>query len=83
DVRSFLGLVRYLASFLPRLAKYTAVLTPLTTKEAERDFPDWSPSHHAAFVAIKELVTSSECLTVVDHDDLENNKIFVSCDASD
>ena len=39
DVRSFLGLVRYVSLFLPKLADYTCVLTPLTTKDACRDFP--------------------------------------------
>ncbi len=35
EVRSFLGLVRYIATFLPRLAEHTAILTPLTTKDAD------------------------------------------------
>ena len=30
NVRGFLGLTRYVAAFLPALAKYTSVLTPLT-----------------------------------------------------
>jgi hypothetical protein len=34
DVRAFLGLVRYISAFLPRLADHTTILTPLTTKEA-------------------------------------------------
>ncbi|OJT04974.1 Transposon Ty3-G Gag-Pol polyprotein [Trametes pubescens] len=83
DVRSFLGLVRYVASFLPNLAEYSAVLTPLTTKEAELMFPAWSAEHQVAFESIKQLVCSRECLTVIDHDALETNRIFVSCDASD
>jgi hypothetical protein len=33
DVRAFLGLICYIADFLPRLADYTTILTPLTTKE--------------------------------------------------
>jgi hypothetical protein len=32
EVRSFLGLVRYIAVFLPHLADHTVILTPLTTK---------------------------------------------------
>ncbi len=83
QVRSFLGLVRYVASFLPNLAEHTTALTPLTTKEAELHFPVWNDKHQRAFNAIKELVTSRECLTVIDHDNLGNNQIFVSCDASD
>jgi hypothetical protein len=40
DVRSFLGLVRYLAAFLPKLAKYTVTLDELTRKECAKTFPD-------------------------------------------
>jgi hypothetical protein len=32
DVRGFLGIVRYIADFLPKLADHTVILTPLTTK---------------------------------------------------
>ncbi|TFY53536.1 hypothetical protein EVJ58_g9399 [Rhodofomes roseus] len=83
DVRAFLGLVRYIASYLPNLAEHTRVLTPLTTKEAKRDFPAWTDAHQRAFDAIKALVVSRECLTVIDHEHPGDNKVFVTCDASD
>ncbi|KAJ8482180.1 hypothetical protein ONZ51_g5512 [Trametes cubensis] len=83
DVRAFLGLVRYVANFLPRLAEYTAVLTPLTGKDAELVFPVWSTDHQTAFDSIKKLVCSRECLTVIDQDAFPTHRIFVSCDASD
>jgi hypothetical protein len=83
DVRSFLGLVRYISAFLPHLAEHTAILTPLTTKDCEKIFPEWCPAHQEAFDAIKALVVSRECLTVIDHTAPGNNRIFVTCDASD
>jgi len=83
DVRAFPGLVRYIAVFLPKLAEFTAVLTPLTTKDMERSFPKWSTAHQEAFDAIKNLVVSRECLTVIDHSNPSDNKIFVTTDASD
>ncbi|TFY77464.1 hypothetical protein EWM64_g6549 [Hericium alpestre] len=83
DVRSFLGLVCYISAFLPALAEHTAVLTPLTTKEAEKSWPMWTNLHADTFEAIKQLVISCECLTVIDHDNPGNNQIFVTCDASD
>ena len=83
DVRGFLGLVRYIALFLPKLADYTCILTPLTTKDAKKKFPDWTPEHQTAFTAIKSLVVSAECLTTIDHECPGDNKIFVTCDASD
>jgi hypothetical protein len=36
DVHSFLGLVHYIAAFLPHLADHTTVLTLLTMKECEQ-----------------------------------------------
>jgi hypothetical protein len=39
QVRGFLGLVRYIANFLPKLADYTIVLTELTLNECEKKIP--------------------------------------------
>jgi RNase H-like domain found in reverse transcriptase/Integrase zinc binding domain len=83
DVHGFLGLVRYIALFLPRLANYTCVLIPLTTKDTHKCFPEWTETHQTAFEAIKTLVVSAECLTTIDHEQPGDNKIFVTCDASD
>lgn len=83
DVRAFLGLVRYLANHLPALADHARILTPLTTKTADLDFPIWTRAHASAFQGIKDLVTSPQCLTTIDHDNPGNNKIFLTCDASD
>jgi hypothetical protein len=58
-------------------------LTPLTTKEARRDFPIWTTEHQTAFEAIKALIVSRECLTTIDHANLGDNKVYVTCDASD
>lgn len=82
DVRAFLGLVRYLDKFLSLLTDYTHILTPLTTKEAEKSWPGWSEAHQTAFQAIKDLIVSRECLTVIDHNNMDNNHIFVHCNAS-
>ena len=83
DVRSFLGLVRYIACFLPQLTDFMHILTPLTTKEARREFPTWTMEHNTAFEGIKALVVSRECLTTIDHNNLGDNKVYVTCDASD
>jgi hypothetical protein len=83
DVRSFLGLVRYIAAFLPALAEHTVILSPLTSKECNTEFPAWTDCHQKVFDAIKALVVSRDCLTVIDHDEPGKNKIFVTTDASD
>jgi hypothetical protein len=69
--------------FLLHLADHTSILTPLTAKECEKNFPTWSSAHQLAFEGIKSLVVSRKCLTVIDHTTPGNNKIFVTCDMSD
>jgi RNase H-like domain found in reverse transcriptase/Integrase zinc binding domain len=76
-------LVWYIAIFLPKLAEQTKILTPLTTNNAKKNFPIWSSIHQTAFNNIKRLVTSAECLTVINHENPGTNQIYVTCDASD
>jgi hypothetical protein len=82
DVCSYLGLVRYLDQFLPNLTDHTRILTLLTTKSADQEWPTWTNEHQWAFDAIKKLVIGHNCLTMIDHDSLSDNKIYVMCDAS-
>ena len=83
DVHAFLSLVCYLVQFLPRLADFMVVLTPLTMKATDAIWPGWSGSHQSAFETIKGLVTSRDCLTMIDHVNPGENCIFVTCDTSD
>lgn len=83
DVRQFLGLVRYLAAFLPQLALHTSILNKLTDKDSDLQFPEWTDAHQSAFQGIKNLVISSDCLTVIDHAKMPEHRIFVTTDASD
>ena len=82
DVRSFLGLVRYISVFLPSLTEHTACLTPLTTKDAECHWPRWTATHQCAFCQIQKVVVGCECLMVIDHENPGDNCIFVTCDTS-
>lgn len=83
EVRKFLGLVRYLSAFLPKLAKQSDILDRLTWKECDKNFPEWTQKYQDAFDAIKSIVISRDCLTVIDHSKTPENKIFVTTDASD
>ena len=83
EVWAFLGLVRYIANFLPLLADHTLVLTPLTHKSADIAFPTWQLEHQQAFDGIKSLVVGTDCLTSIDHDNMSENQVFVTCDSSD
>jgi hypothetical protein len=59
------------------------VLDELTTKECDKSFPKWSTRHQTAFDTIKDMVTSTDCLTTIDPSLMPNYKIFVTTDASD
>ena len=83
DVHSFLGLVCYIAIFLPNLMEHTGILTPLTMKDAHKNFPVWSDEHNATFKVIKSLVCSVDCLTVINHMTPRDNRTFLTCNASD
>jgi hypothetical protein len=83
EMRAFLGVVRFIANFLPNLAEHTRILNELTTKEAEKNFPEWDSACQWAFDSIKKLVVNRECLTTIDHQNPGDNKIFVTTDASD
>ena len=83
EVRQFLGLVRYIGAFLPRLAHHTEILNKLTTKSSLKHFPPWTSEHQFVFESIKQIIVSRECLTVINHATLHENKIFVTTDASD
>jgi hypothetical protein len=83
EVRAFLGLVHYVANFLPRLADHTRILTPLTHKSVDTAFPPWEQHHQLMFDGVKSLILGSDCLTTINHDDMGENSIFVTCDSSD
>ena len=83
EVRSFLGLVRYLVDFLPTLVEYTGILTELTTNNAEKRFPAWIDYYQIAFYAIKSIIISRGCLTTIDLSKLPEYKFFVMTDARD
>jgi RNase H-like domain found in reverse transcriptase len=77
------SVIAAIAVFLLGLAEWTTKLTPLTSKDANKLFPTWTANHQLAFDNIKNLVLGAECLTTIDHMALGDNKIFVTCDASD
>jgi hypothetical protein len=82
EVWQFLGLVQYLAAFLPQLAMHTGVLNKLTDKDSQADLPEWSDAYKHAFQTIKTLVVNSDCLTGIDHSKMPTFCIFLTIDAS-
>jgi hypothetical protein len=82
QAHSFIGLVWYLAAFLPNLASHTTVLSTLTTKAAEKSFPTWSNEHQHMFNSIKKIVVGQDCLTTIDFTEMPEKKIYITTDAS-
>lgn len=73
--------MRYIATFLPHLADPASMLTPLTSKEFNKEFPEWTSEHQQAFDRIKQLATSTAALAPMHTS--EGDKIFVTTDASE
>jgi len=55
----------------------------MTTKDCDKNFLPWEKHHQRGFDAIKQIVTSRECLTTIDYELMPTSKIFVMTDASD
>ncbi|CAH1233137.1 RTL1 [Branchiostoma lanceolatum] len=75
EVRSFLGLVHYVAKFVPDLATMAEPLQKLTRKGVEFK---WSSEQQKSFEKLKELITSTETLAYF----RPTGKICIVADAS-
>lgn len=74
-LKRFLGMVNYLAKFMPHLSQDCEVLRQLDRKEVEWD---WSPNHQLAFEKIKEKLTQTPVLRYYDL----KKEVTIQCDAS-
>ena len=74
SLRRFLGMVNYLAKFLPRLSEETEVLRKLTEKGAEWC---WLQSHADAVTHVKEMIVSAPVLAYYD----VKKPVVIQCDA--
>ena len=63
EVKSFLGMIGYLAKFIPRYSVLTAPLRRLTSQ----DIPfSWGPEEDAAFQKLKDSITSDDTMAFFD-----------------
>ena len=76
QVQSFLGLVGYYRKFIKGFTKITKPITLLTRQQVKFN---WLPSHHTAFLILKEATIQAPILHYPDH----NRKYIVYTDASD
>lgn len=77
EVQRFLGLVNYLRSFLPDIAKFT---TPLANCCAGNASFEWTPLRDICFNHVKQIVANAPILSPIDASNPE--PIWVICDAS-
>jgi len=77
DIKSFNGLINYIAELIPRLAKHSSVLSVLTRKGKEFK---WESKHQEAFDTIKLLAKSTPVCRPIDYDNPD--LIFIVADAS-
>jgi len=75
-VQRLIGVVTYLAKFLPRLSTVCEPLRRLTDKNAVFD---WLPQHEKAFEKVKELITNAPVLKYYD----ATCDVTIECDSSD
>jgi hypothetical protein len=75
-VQRLLGVVTYLAKFLPSLSSICEPLRRLTDKEAEFD---WMSQHDEALDKIKRLITEAPVLKFFD----VTKEVTIECDSSD
>jgi hypothetical protein len=77
EVQRFLGLVQYLAHFLPDISAYTS---PLSAMTRNRQAFLWRPLHDHCFQLIKTICCMTPMLKLIDPDSSE--PIWVICDTS-
>jgi hypothetical protein len=77
EVQRFLGLVQYLAQFMPDLSAYTG---PLSVLSSEARYFHWRPLHDKCFEMIKALAYRTPILRPIDPG--LDEPIWLVCDAS-
>lgn len=77
DIQRFLGLVQYLAHFMPDVSAFTGPLAAMTRNGHAFD---WRPIHQRCFDSIKHLACKTPILRPVDP--ARDEPIWVVCDAS-
>jgi hypothetical protein len=77
DIQRFLGLVQYIAQFLPDITAYTGPLAAMTRNGA---LFAWRPLHQSCFENIKNICCRTAILRPIDS--TIDEPIWVICDAS-
>lgn len=62
EIRSFLGLATFYHRFIKR---FSTIATPMTSCISKDEF-EWTPTANGAFLALKEIITSTPILRLPD-----------------
>lgn len=73
DIKEFLGLINYIAQFLPSLSEWSMVLSDLTRKGVK---VEWLPEHDEAFCNIKQLTKNYSVCKPIDYDNPDPVMLF-------
>ena len=76
QLRSFLGMINYLAKFINNLSDETKQLRELEKKEADWN---WNKDHQNCFERLKNLISCGKTLKYFD----PNQDVCIQCDASE
>lgn len=75
EMQSFLGMVTYIAAYIPNLSEHTAPLRQLLHKDIAFQ---WNPEQQSAFDNLKELICSANALSYFD----PKKPVVIQVDAS-
>ena len=80
DVQKFLGMVNYLAQFMPDISAYTSPLSGMSRMRLWT----WGPLHKKCFASLKSIACKSPILRPIDCDRAKEcgENIYLICDAS-
>jgi hypothetical protein len=80
DVQRFLGMVNYLAQFMPGISAFTSPLLGMSCMKIWT----WGPLHKKCFAGLKSIACKSPILKPIDYEKAKQigEHIFLICDAS-
>ena len=80
DVQKFLGMINYLAQFMPDVSAFTSPLSGMSCMKVWT----WGPLHEKCFASLKSIACKSPILKPIDYEHAKEcgENIYLVCDAS-
>ncbi len=79
-MQKFLGMINYLAQFMPDVSAFTSPLSGMSRMRVWT----WGPLHKKCFTSLKSIACKSPILKPIDYDQMKEygEKIYLICDMS-